>query len=320
MDRYTYSLIAKCSNAVFAVKSATYRYLIVFALSLTILPLAGQAANNQSIHQNNHQSSYETYVIHTYGGDALLPAVHQQLSASRDGGTVAIYQDKLVLRTTAANYQLVQQLLTQIDRQPQALTISVRVGSNSSSQGNIQQGQVIISNRGIQGAGIINQSNSQQQTHNLYQVQTLSGSAASISTGTLWSLTQSYNANIYPRYPTYGNQIGSRSSGQIVIQQQVLVPTTQGISVTPRLLANGQVEVKLSQVEEKLVRSKTSSHGRYDNNAIDSQRLNSTIIVPRGQWVTIGHISQNSQNQTTNYSGNQNNSRNDNTPILLLVQ
>ena len=321
MDRYRYSLIAKCNNAVFAVKSAPYRYLIVFALSLMILPLAGHAANNQSIHQNNHQSSYETYVIHTYGGDALLPAVHQQLSASRDGGMVEIYQDKLVLRTTAAKYQLVQQLLTQIDRQPQALTISVRVGSNSSSQGNIQQGQVIISNHGIQGAGIINQSNSQQQTNNLYQVQTLSGSAASISTGTLWSLTQSYNANIYPRYPTYGNQIGSRPSGQIVIQQQVLLPTTQGIMVTPRLLANGQVEVKLSQVEEQLMRSNLAyRQNSYGNNAIQSQRLNTTIIVPRGQWVTIGHISQNSQNQTTSDGDNQNNSRNDNTPILLLVQ
>ena len=157
-------------------------------------------------------ATYQTYVIHTYGGDALLPSVRQQLNTSRDGGTVATYQNKLVLRTTAANYQTIQQLLSQIDRQPQALTVAVRVGNNSSAQGSIQQGQVIITNRGIQGAGMINQRNSQQQTNNLYQVQTLSGSAASISTGTLYALTQT---NTYPTY--------NRSSGQIIIQQQVLL-------------------------------------------------------------------------------------------------
>ncbi|MFZ3142808.1 hypothetical protein [Psychrobacter glacincola] len=283
-------------------------------VSLLAIGLAGLTITAQA-------APYQTYVIDTYGGDALLPAVRQQLDSSRDGGTVTIYQDKLVLRTTAANYRMVQQLLTQIDRQPQALTVSVRVGNNNSSRGNIQQGQVIISNRGIQGVGVINQSNGQQQTNNLYQVQTLSGSAASISTGTLWSLTQSYNANLYPRYRTYGNQIGKHPLGQIIIQQQVLLPTTQGIAVMPRLLANGQVEVKLSQVEEQLVRpSSIYRQNGYGNSAIQGQRLNSTIIVPRGQWVTIGQISQNSQNQSASYAGKQNNSRSNDMPISLLVQ
>ena len=312
MNKFSYNLIAIVSCAITAHKRAGYARQTVFALSLTILPLAVQAANNPS--------SYETYVIETYGSDALLPAVRQQLSASRDGGTVTIYQDKLVLRTTTANYRMVQQLLTQIDRQPQALTVSVRVGNNNRSQGNIRQGQVIISNRSIQGVGVINQSNDQQQTNNLYQVQTLSGSAASISTGTLWSLTQSYNANLYPRYRTYGNQIGNHPLGQIIIQQQVLLPTTQGIAVMPRLLANGQVEVKLSQVEEQLVRA-NPSYNRYGyNSSVQGQRLNSTIIVPRGQWMTIGQISQNSQNQSASYGGKQNNSRSNDMPISLLVQ
>ena len=282
-------------------KVSTHTCQIALALSLAMLSIVVQAANNQ------------TYVIHTYGGESLLPAVRQQLNSSRDGGTVAIYQDKLILQTTAANYQAVQQLLLQIDRQPQALTVSVRVGNNSSSQGNIQQGQVIISNRGIQGAGIINQRNSQQQSDNLYQVQTLSGSAASISTGTLYSLNQTYTSNSYPTY--------NRPSGQIIIQQQVLLPTTQGIAVTPRLLANGQIEVNLSQAEERLVRSNASySQNNYGNSAIQGQRLDSTIIVPRGQWVTIGQISQNSQNQSSSYGSNRTSTRSNSVPISLLVQ
>lgn len=253
-------------------------------------------------------ATYQTYVIHTYGGDALLPSVRQQLNTSRDGGTVATYQDKLVLRTTAANYQAIQQLLSQIDRQPQALTVAVRVGNNSSDQGSIQQGQVIITNRGVQGAGMINQRNSQQQTNNLYQVQTLSGSAASISTGTLYALTQT---NTYPTY--------NRPSGQIIIQQQVLLPTAQGIAVTPRLLTNGQVEVQLSQVEERLVRS-NSSYDQNSHQAIQGQRLDSTIIVPRGQWVTIGQISQNSQTQCSTYASNRAMNNTNSTPIWIMVQ
>tara|TARA_R110002073_G_scaffold135636_1_gene283910 strand:- start:322 stop:1197 length:876 start_codon:yes stop_codon:yes gene_type:complete len=279
--------------------------LSAFALSLAVLPITVQASTSQ------------TYVIHTYGGASLLPAVRQQLNSSADGGTVTTYQDKLVLRTTARNYQAVQQLLSQIDRQPQALTATVRVGNSISGQGSIQQGQVIINNRGIQGAGVISQRSSQQQGSNLYQVQTLSGSAASISTGTLYSLIQTYNAN---NYSTYHRSASHNFKPQIVIQQQILLPTTQGIAVTPRLLPSGQVEVQLSQVEERLMQPNSSYNkmSSTDNtsNAIRSQRLNSTIIVPRGQWVTIGQVSQNSTSSTSNGSRNTNNS----VPISLRVE
>ena len=283
-----------------ATKTTSYTRPIVFTLSLTVLPIVVQAA------------AYQTYVIHTYGGESLLPAVRQELSSSRDGGTVSTYQDKLVLHTTAANYQKVQQLLSQIDGQPQALTVAVRVGNSRQSQGNIQQGRVVISNHGIQGTGVINQSNSQQQSNNLYQVQTLSGSAASISTGMLYSLNQSYIANSYPTY--------KRLAGQIIIQQQVLLPTTQGITVMPRLLPNGQVEVQLSQVEEQLVRA-NPSYNRYGyNNSVQGQILNSTIVVPRGQWVNIGQISQNNQSQSSGYASNRTLNSSNSVPISLLVQ
>ena len=248
-----------------------------FALSLAVLPITVQASNVQ------------TYVIDS------------------------IYQGKLVLITTPHNYQMIQQLLTQIDRQPQALTVAVRVGNSSSVQDNIRQGQVIITKRNIQGSGVWNQSNGQKQSSSLYQVQTLSGSAASISTGTLYSLTQNYRATIQPNYHY---PIDRQPSAQIVIQQQVLLPTTQGIAVTPRLLPNGQVEVRLSQVEERLARS-NSSYNRYgtSSNSIQSQSLNNTIIVPRGQWVTIGEISQRSTS-----SGSRTTNSINSVPIALLVQ
>lgn len=270
---------------------------IAIALSIIVLPFTTQAA------------TYQTYVIDTYGGNQLLPAVRQQLDTSPDGGTVSTYQEKLLLRTTRANYQAVQQLLKQIDSQPQPLTVAVRVGSDSKVQGNSQQGQVIISNRGIQGSGAIIQSSRQQRTGNLYQVQTLSGSAASISTGTLYALTQNYSSSIYSNL--------NQPLGQIIIQQQILLPTTQGIAVVPRLLPNGQVEVNLSQVEETLVRSNAAYR---QNNAVKAQRLNSTIILPRGQWITIGQITQNGQSQSSGYGSNRTTNSYNSMPISLLVQ
>ena len=303
MNKFSEHLITSFGRTLAMIKATkiiSYTCLIAFTLSLTVLPIVVQAA------------AYQTYVIHTYGGERLLPAVRQELNSSRDGGTVSTYQDKLVLHTTAANYQKVQQLLSQIDGQPQALTVAVRVGNSRQSQGNIQQGRVVISNHGIQGTGVINQSNSQQQSNNLYQVQTLSGSAASISTGMLYSLNQSYIANSYPTY--------KRLAGQIIIQQQVLLPTTQGITVMPRLLPNGQVEVTLSQVEEQLVRA-NPSYNRYGyNNSVQGQILNSTIVVPRGQWVNIGQISQNNQSQSSGYASNRTLNSSNSVPISLLVQ
>ena len=277
--------------------------LIVIALSFSFLPAQAAA----------YQNSYQTYIMHTYGGNALLPAVRQQLNTSRDGGTAATYQDKLVLRTTATNYKAIQQLLTQIDSQPQTLTVAVRVGNNSNTQSNNQQGRVIISGRGIQGAGIIDQTNVSQRNNSVYQVQTLSGSAASISTNTLYSLTQNYQINSYPTY--------NHPTGQIIIQRQVLLPTTQGIAVIPNVLPDGQVEVQLTQVDEKLIsaNARYSQNYRSQNSTIQGQRLNSTIIVPRGQWVTIGQIKQNSQTHRSSFGGNTV-SNNSSTPIQLLVQ
>lgn len=304
MDKLTVNLTVRLSNIFAAIKSASHARQTAVIFSLAILPVMVQAANNQS--------RYQTYVIHTYGGETLLPAVRQQLNASRDGGTVVTYQDKLVLQTTAANYQAVQQLLAQIDRQPQALTVSVRVGQDSRAQNNNQQGQVVITNRSIFGAGSINQQSSQQQGSSLYQVQTLSGSAANIGTSTLWSLAQSY----YPTLSTY-----PRPSGQIIIQQQILLPTTQGISVTPRLLPNGQIEVSLSQVEETLVQSNSSyRQNAYSNNRVQGQRLNSTLIVPRGQWVNIGQITQSGQNQRASGGSYSATNNYNSVPISLLVQ
>jgi len=245
------------------------------AIAVTSVAAMTSMASTQSHAANT--TNYQTYVIHTYGGEALLPAVRQQLAGT--GSTAAVYQDRLILRTTPSGYQAVQQLLSQIDGVPQAITVAVRVGKQGTSSGAIQQNRIIINNNGIQGYGNYGSQTQSSQASSFYQVQTLSGKPASISTSTLLSLAQPLFIQQRSAY--------NRPSTLIVIQGQTLVTSSQGIAVTPRLLPNGQVQVSLNQVEEQLTNNRRA--------AIDSQRLNTTITLPKGQWVTIGSIRQSNQ-------------------------
>lgn len=229
-------------------------------------------------------AQYQTYVIDTYGGASLVPTVRQQLDDVSVGSSVSVYQDKLVLRTTPAGYQVVQQLLTQIDTVPQPVLVTVRVGTTANSSNNISQGRVGINRRGVFANGQFANQQANEQQNSLYQVQTLSGKSASISSNTLLSLTQPYRQYIYGG-SSYGNNTNQSIHPQIQIYGHVLINNTQGIAVTPRLLPNAEVEVQLTQVEDKLTANQTTP--------IKSQQLNTTVIIPKGQWVTVGEVVQN---------------------------
>ena len=241
-------------------------------------------------------AQYQTYVIDTYGGASLIPVVRQQLDDISAGGSVSIYQDKLVLRTTPVGYQAVQQLLSQIDTTPQPVLVTVRVGSIINSSNNINQGQVHINQRGVFVNGQFGNQQTSEQQNSLYQVQTLSGKPASISTNTLLSLAHP-SQYIY----TGGNQgrYGGQSGYLIQISGQTLIDSSQGITVIPRLLPNGQVEVQLTQIQDKLTGNQQSP--------IHSQQLNASISVAKGEWITVGSISQSadSASHTSSYVNEQ---------------
>ena len=275
-----------------------YPLLTVAAIGL-ITPIAASSAQ-----------SYQTYVIDTYGGAALLPAVRQQLAGS--GSSAAVYQDKLVLRTTAQGYQAVQQLLRQIDGAPQALTVLVRVGNQGSSNSSIGQSQIIITSNGervnVGGYGRFGTQAQAQQGNSLYQVQTLSGKPASIGTSTLLSLAQPW---LLP-YGTGPYHPYGQPSARVIIYGHVLATASQGIAVTPRLLPNGQIQVGLNQVQQQVTGSRQTP--------IDSQGLQTTVIVPRGQWVDIGSVSQQSDKQSLGSNGSWQQSGQTSYPIQIKVQ
>lgn len=238
------------------------------------------------------EESMQTYVVHTYGGADLIPAVRQQLQGTNS--TVSSYQDKLVLMTTPSSYAQVQKLLQQIDNIPEVLHVSVRVGNQSTSKGVVNQSRIILggqigksSDVRVSGQGRFGSYNRHREQNSTYQVKTLSGKPATISTGTLTSLTQNYVSTQYKSY--------DRPSRTIFIQGQKLVPSVQGIKVTPKVLNNGQVQVSLNQQNDM------SLHNGHT--LVNTQSLSNNMVVSRGTWVTVGSVNQSSSSLGNGWQG-----------------
>ena len=240
-------------------------------------------------------SHADTYVVDTLGGAALQPVLQQQLNQLPNAGTVMLYQDRLVINTTSANYAKISQLIAQIDRLPQTLSVSVRVGDNHLDYQNNGYAHLGVINHQVYVNGSWHNSQSQTTANQLYQVQTLSGKPASIGLEQILSIpTMMVNGYRTP-YP------------QVWIGN-TLLSANQGISVTPTVLANGQIQVALSQSNDKF--------GRFNQQTVVSgQKLSTTIIVNPNQWTTIGYVSQQSQTSETYGS----NSQSGQTPIQIMV-
>ncbi len=286
-------------------------------------------------------TAYRTYVIATFAGAELLPSVQQQLNSTPGGGSVSVYQDKLVLRTTPAGYHAVNLLLNQIDQAPQPIKITVQVGQIINSTADTQQGRIVMSKNPnidsskriinkrltnhqasnnpyqIEAYGSINRYSSAQQRNSRYQVSTLSGKPATIGISTLLSLA--------PSVTYYGQRMG-----YIRLNNQLTIQATSGISVTPRILRDNRVQLTIRQVEAMLAADGVK-HGLSENHSenhgdgvigigrVDTQQLATTLIVPFGQWVTIGEVSQSQQGFTTDNFGSRANNRTQTLPIQIKI-
>lgn len=241
-------------------------------------------------------SHANTYVVDTLGGAALQPIVQNQLNQLPNGGNVMVYQDRLIINTTPANYAKVSQFIRQIDTMPQTLTVLVRVGENSLNYQNTGYGNIGVINSQVYVNGRWENSQSQTTGNQLYQVQTISGKSASIGLEQILQtptvIVNGYRRNYYP---------------QVVIGN-TLMSANQGISVIPTALSNGQIQVQIAQANDKF--------GTFNRQTVvNGQNFSSTITVNPNQWTTIGYINNQSQSSGT-YGGY---SQNLQTPIQMMV-
>lgn len=241
-------------------------------------------------------SHAKTYVVDTLGGAALQPIVQNELNRLPNGGSVMVYQDRLVINTTPQNYAQVSQLIRQLDKMPQTLTVAVRVGQTGSNYQNTGYGNIGVINRQVYVNGQWQTSQSQTLGNQLYQVQTLSGKPATIGLEQILA-TPTVIVNGYRRaYP------------QVVIGN-TLLSANQGISVIPTALPNGQIQVQIAQANDTFGRV-------YGQTVVNGQNLATHVTLYPNQWTTIGYV--NNANQTNGTYGGY--SQNLQTPIQIMVR
>lgn len=241
-------------------------------------------------------SHANTYVVDTLGGSALQPIVQHQLNQLPNGGTVMVYQNRLIINTTPRNYPQISQFIRQIDQLPQTLTVAVRVGENRSNTQNTRYGNIGVINNQVFVNGQWQTSQSQTVGNQLYQVQTLSGKPASIGVEQILQVPTVIVNGYRQAYP------------QVMIGN-TLMSASQGISVIPTKLANGQIQVQIAQSNDKF--------GAFNRQTVvNGQNFVSTVRVTPNQWTTIGYV--NNANQTSGNYGSYSQSLQ--TPIQIMVQ
>ncbi len=197
--------------------------------------------------------------------EQVLPAVKAILS---DHATVTTYNNQLILKATAKEKALVEELLQQIDKAPRQLLITVRTPRSASSQerhigveGTFDNGKVKIGNSDQPGRVIIRNNRSNSSRVGSQSVRATEGMPAYIATGT--------------SQPVTSWRVDSSGYRERVTEYQ---PADRGFYVVPRLVGD-QVMLDILQSDDEF-----SSH------TIQKRRISTTISGALGEWLKIGSI------------------------------
>ncbi|WP_163833201.1 secretin N-terminal domain-containing protein [Spartinivicinus ruber] len=195
-----------------------------------------------------------------------------------NNGTVTTFNNVLIIKTTATNYQELTQLLSQLDKPAKQLLISVRDNSRQTStdrgfdtQARIKIGDTTISNTHPvpkKNRVIIRHGTQANQNNGVKQVRALEGQPAFIQVGQQIPVKEHSSYGNYHQSSTYYKNV------------------TAGFYVTVRVSGN-QAHIQLNSHNNRV--------NPQQQRTIDIQETNTTFSAPLGQWVNFGGISNNSQ-------------------------
>lgn len=195
------------------------------------------------------------------------------------GGQLSLHGNKLIIKTTAANFQEIVLLVDELDTPLQNLMISVRQDNGGTSgqsslntYGQIRRGTVTVDGRPVQ----------KDQTQGVYQ-----SDKVTVTHSTGWGQGQSsYQLKAIEGEPVFiqtGQQIPLQSRygllGGTVVQDSYQ-PVMSGIQVTARLQGD-QVLLDLRQQQAQI-----------EGRAIREQSMSTQINARLGEWVPVGGIAQ----------------------------
>lgn len=196
-------------------------------------------------------AKFKTYVIDTYGNPSLADVIQNELD-TRQGGTIAFYQGKLIIRATPEDFASIEPIIAKLDTAPTSLLLSLAIADTAEQ---LQRSHAL--NVGIQRRVWVNghyqSTHTTNQTQNHYSVRTLAGHEVAIGKNTLIGL------GLYGTYPTL--YVGT-----------TWLSLSEGLVATPRLLPNGQVHISLTAQQA-------------------GQFVNTTLTTQKGVWTKLGDIS-----------------------------
>lgn len=199
------------------------------------------------------RSTMETHIVDTLGGEALIPTLRPLLV---EGGSIGHYQGRLVIRTTAENFTVLRQVIADIDQVPRPVRISLRREANQQRSRQDAEVRVHSERGGSRAEARIRQGQQISSRQDDYHITTLDGHEAFIDRGQLLQLA-GYSPN-----------------------DRTLLPLLQGMTVRPRLLPNGQVELSVNQRFDEV-----DSAGQARTQGADT-----VLRVEAGEWRPLGGL------------------------------
>lgn len=187
------------------------------------------------------------------------------------GGALTGQDYKLFVRASPANVRQLRAALTQIDRKPNQLLVSVRRSTQQEVQREGAQVSGTVSNRGSNVSVQATDDNARDRRDGVASVQVLEGNSALISSGSDVPIVTSVAAG-GGRRPWAAATTGYRN-------------LSSGFVITPRV--NGQtVVLDIEQQDERVV-----------NGTVQTQHLTTQVSGTLGQWIQLGGVSESSSSQ-----------------------
>lgn len=221
----------------------------------------------------------------------------------------------LIVKTTPARIENLRQVIRQLDAQQHNLVISVLQNSHKTAEQLNAEAGLSISSRGVRFDGFQADTRDIERRHLAQQLRTLEGQAAHIQIG---QIRQIDTAVLYAPgygYPDNGGNSQSPSpqngyayppAGGVQRQPQ---EASSGFAAIPRLLNDNEVVIDIAPWSERFL-----SNGRLAN-----QSVQTSIKARLGEWVDIGGLAQQQQENNQGYQGFNYTTRQHDLRILLKV-
>jgi type II secretory pathway component GspD/PulD (secretin) len=210
------------------------------------------------------------------------------------GGALTGQDYKLFVRASAANVRQLRAALTQIDRKPNQLLVSVRRSTQQEMEREAAQVSGTVSNRGSDVSVRATDSDARDRRDGVATVQVIEGSSAFISSGSDVPIVTAFAAG-GGRRPWVAATTAYRN-------------VRSGFVVTPRV--NGQtVVLDIEQQDERLV-----------NGNVQSQHLTTQVSGTLGEWIQLGGISESASTQQRGILSRQYSTQSDERSIWVQVK